>query len=498
MTHATPGMRRYHWWQAHRGLAIIAAVIAVVAVSVAAYVVWPRTEPPVHITDGSHVFSADLARVEALISAENSQVRASGHYVSIAFVDIMAPRKNIDPVPPDSIRHDLEGAYLAQMAWNHPIGKQPATLVQLLLADEGSAEANWLEAAHAIEEKVDSPDHLVAAAGLGISVENTRKLIKELSDHNIAIVAGAITGDSMTKTLDGDTPVPGMVRVAQTNTDEASAAVKYLDNDKTIPESPTVLLVQDQNEGDDFAKTLGTAFARSIQNDSARQYKLTSPGMFYNSRLSGAGEVLKASAERVCETRADVVYFAGRGNDLQGFLAGLATRSCAGERALTVVGAPDIARQTNTQLWVGQDANMTVIFTGLVSAEMWTKDKPAASGAIIDRFTGTCAYCFPTLFPGERLDDGTAVLSHDAVWTVERAILELSGANPGISLSAGMVAQQLNQLKVPGASGWICAFDTNHNPVNKAIPVMSIDQNGHLTYKALSSATGVPPTACGS
>lgn len=498
MTHPVTGTRKYHWWQAHRKLAITAVAVAVVAVAVMAYAVWPRTEPAIHITDGSHVFNPDLAHVEDLIRQENSQVRASGHYVSVAFVDIMAPRKNIDPIPPDSVRHDLEGAYLAQMVWNHPIGKQPTTLVQLLLADEGNGEGNWLDAAHAIEDKVDSPDHLVAAAGLGISVENTRKLIKELSDHNIAIVAGAITGDSMTKTLDNNTPVPGMVRVAQTNSDEASAAVKYLDDDPTIPSSPTVLLVQDQNEGDDFAKTLGAAFASSIQNDSVRKYKLASPGMFYNSRLSGAGEVLKASADRVCESHADVVYFAGRGNDLQGFLSGLATRSCASERALTVVGSPDIARQTNTQLWAGQDANMTVIFTGLVSAEMWAKDKSAASGVISDRFTGTCATCFPTVFPGERLDDGTAVLSHDAVWTVELAILKLSGANPGVSLSASMVAQQLNQLKVPGASGWICAFDTNHNPVNKAIPIMSIDQNGHLTYQALSSATGAPPTACGS
>jgi hypothetical protein len=498
MTHPATGMRRYHWWQVHRTLAIAAGVVAVVLAGVLAYAVWPRTEPAVFITDGTHVFSPDLAHVEDLIRQENAQVRAGGHYVSIAFVDIMAPRKNVDPVPQDSVRHDLEGAYLAQMAWNHPIGKQPTTLVQLLLADEGSGEANWLDAAHAIEETVKAPDNLVAAVGLGISVENTRKLIKDLSGHNIAIVAGAITGDSMTRALDDDSPVPGMVRVAQTNTDEASAAVKYLDTDPTIPDSPTVLLVQDQNEGDDFAKTLGSAFVNSIQNDTTRQYKLTSPGMFYNSRLSGAGEVLKASADRVCESRADVVYFAGRGNDLQGFLTGLATRSCAADRALTVVGSPDIARQTNTQLWAGQDANMTVIFTGLVSAEMWEKDKAAASGVISDRFSGTCPNCFPTLFPGEKLDDGTAILSHDAVWTVELAILKLSAANPGVSLTASMVAQQLNQLKVPGASGWICAFDKNHNPVNKAIPVMNIDQNGQLTYKALSSATGVPPTSCGS
>jgi hypothetical protein len=498
MTHPATGMRKYRWWQAHRKLAIAALAVVVVAVAVAAYILWPRTEETVRITDGTHVFSADLAHVEGLIRQENAVARASGHYVSLAFADIMAPQKNVDPVPQDSVRHDLEGAYLAQMAWNHPIGPQPTTSLQLLLADEGSGEKNWAEAAHAIEDRVGSPDNLVAAAGLGISVENTRKLIRDLSDHNIAIVAGAITGDSMTMALDGTGPVPGMVRVAQTNSDEASAAVKYLDHDPTIPAEPAVLLVQDQNEGDDFAKTLGSAFVRSIRNDTARQYKLISPGMFYNSRLSGAGEVLKASADRVCESGADVVYFAGRGNDLQGFLSGLAARSCARVRPLMIVGSPDIARQTNTQLWAGQDANMTVIFTGLVSAEMWQKGNPAASGAISYRFTGSCATCFPTLFPGEKLDDGTAILSHDAILTVEYAIRQLSGATQGGSFSPGTVAQQLNQLKVPGASGWICAFDINHNPVSKAIPVMSIDQNGRLTYRALSSATGVPPTACGS
>lgn len=129
---------------------------------------------------------------------------------------------------------------------------------------------------------------------------------------------------------------------------------------------------------------------------------------------------------------------------------------------------------------------------------MWEKDKAAAPEAVSDRFSGTCATCFRAIFPNEKLDDGAAILSHDAVWTVELAIQQLAASNQAVSLSASVVAQQLNQLKVPGASGWICAFDPAHNPVNKAIPIMNIDQNGHLTYMALSSATGIPPTICSS
>lgn len=494
-----PGRKRiarYFWWQVHPRLAIVLAVVLVLVAVGGGYYLWPRPVHAVYITDGSHLFSEDVRHIENLIQQENQRVKDSGEpYVTIGFVDTMDPVPGVDVITRDSVRHDLEGAYLAQLAWNKPIGKPPVPLVQLLLVDVGSLAGKWAEAAAAVRERVDGGDHLVAVAGLGVSIDNTRNFVTDVGAHKIAIVAGAITGDEMTAVKDGTGPIPGMVRVAQTNSDQAAATVHYLDRYEGLPEVPTILLVQDQNSHDNFATSLGTSFVKTLNAGTARKYKVASPSMVFDSSLAQAGTILGANANKVCEVRADVVHFAGRGADLHGFLRGLAGRSCAATRRLTVVAPPDIARQAGKQLWQsGNDANMAVIFAGLTSSEMWIHDPIAAPHEISARFTDMCANCFPKLFPSETLADGNAVLSHDAVWTSLLAIRQLVAVNPvGSMPSASAVAQSLNQLKVDGASGWICSFDANHNPINKPIPILNIDQNGKLTYRALSSRSGTPP-----
>jgi ABC-type branched-subunit amino acid transport system substrate-binding protein len=484
-------MTKFRWWRVHPKLAVAAVVVLVAALAVGAYQLWPRAETPTWVTDGSHVFNDNLRHVEDLIRAENQRV-ADSHQdsVRVVYTDPMSPVPGVDPNTGDSVRHDLEGAFLAQLAWNHPSGKPPVPLIQLLLADEGSQESSWREAATAIE----GTDRVVAVAGLGVSVDNTRKLVAELAQHKTAIVAGPITGDHMTLSRDGSGPVPGMVRVAPTNSDQATAVVFYLQRDPEVPDNANVLVVQDQNKDDDFAATLGSTFTQTLEAARDKRYTLVQPTMVYDSTLAEAGTLLGASANRVCDAHADVVYFAGRGNALQGFLSGLASRSCATARHLTVVGAPDLLRQAGQSMWrSGDSANMTVVSTAITSPDLWTRDGAAASAETSARFTAHCDTCFGTLFPGESLYDGDAILGHDSVWTAAVALRQVVAA--GIpATTPGAVAQSLTALRVDAASGWICAFDANHNPVNKAIPIVRIDQDGRVSYLALSSSKGVPPT----
>lgn len=491
MSASEPKMNRYRPWQVHPKLAVTVVVALVAVVAGGAWYFWPRAETATYLTDGSHVFTDNLRRIEDLIHAENQRV-ADSHQdsVRIVFTDPMSPVPGVDPNTDDSVRHDLEGAYLAQLAWNHPSGKPPVPLIQLMLADEGSQESAWREAATAIE----NTDRVVAVAGLGVSVDNTRKLVADLAQHKIAVVAGPITGDHMTLTRDGSGPVPGMVRVAPTNSDQATAVVFYLERDPEVPDNANVLVVQDQNKDDDFAATLGSTFTQTLEADHDRRYTLVQPAMVYDSTLAQAGTLLGATANRVCDAHADVVYFAGRGNALQGFLGGLASRSCATARHLTVVGAPDLLRQAGQTMWrSGDSANMTVVSTAITSPDMWTRDGAAASAETSARFTAHCDTCFGALFPGESLYDGDAILGHDAVWTAVVALRQVVAA--GIpAATPGAVAQSLTAVRVDAASGWICAFDTNHNPVNKAIPIERIDQNGRVSYLSLSSSKGVPPS----
>lgn len=145
---------RYFWWQVHPRLAVVLAVVLLGLAGGGIYYLWPRPVRAVYITDGSHVFSEDIRGIENLIQQENQRVKESGEpYVSIGFVDTMDPIPGVDAITRDSVRHDLEGAYLAQLAWNKPIGKPPSPLVQLLLVDVGSLAGNWTKAAEAVRDR---------------------------------------------------------------------------------------------------------------------------------------------------------------------------------------------------------------------------------------------------------------------------------------------------------------------------------------------------------
>lgn len=487
---------RYPFTQAHPRLSVVLAVVLFAGLAVAGWRVFVSLRPdrPVYVTDGTHIFNENLRAVEELILRENQRV-AGGKipYVSIAYADVMNPEPSGNAINADLTRHDLEGAYLAQLAWNQGGGKPPGVLVRLLLADQGTQGDNWLATSDVLAAAVGSADHLVAVTGLGISVDTTRRLIDRLSANKIGIVSAALTGNSMTESLDGR-PVRGMVRVGPTNSNEAEAAVRFIDAAPDLPEQPAIMLVQDQSRADEYAKSLGEAFTRAIAAGTRRGATLTGSTIIFDSSLGDAAMILGANAEKVCSAHADIVYFAGREGDLQGFLAGLAGRSCAKSRHLTVISGDAVSHLSGRTLWQGNDANLNVIFTSLSHPDLWTQHPEAVNQQAAARF-GTCGTCFYGLFRDESrtaLEDNGAIMSHDAVWTAIKAIEFTRSTHP----SASGVAQALPQLRLGLASGWICEFDTNHNPNYKAIPMMQIGQAGTLKYVTLSSAGGNASTEC--
>lgn len=135
-------------------------------------------------------------------------------------------------------------------------------------------------------------------------------------------------------------------------------------------------------------------------------------------------------------------------------------------------------------------ANMTVHYTTLAHPALWTHRPPVVDPATVASFT-RARYGYRAVFPGEPLDDGWAIMFHDAVLTAVVAVNKLytqTGAVP----STGAVAQELNQVTVHGASGYLC-FDARHDPINKAIPVVELDRDGHLGDVTLLSASGGAP-----
>jgi len=496
----TDNVESYPLWRVHPRLLAAALAVLLVAVGLAAYHFWPQT---VYITYGDYTFNANLSSVEAKIKAENNWVANSGKpFVTIAVAATMSPQPAVEPLTPSRILHAIEGAYLAQYESNHPDGpsaRPGAPLIKLALADLGSQEVSWQQVAAGLQGMVGTPDNLVAVTGLGISVTNTLQLVGQLekTPQGIGMVGSVLTGTKFAG-------MKGLVLISPTNDDQASAAARLLDASSNpfgpLPSKVKVLIAQDQNDNDDYAESLGTGFTSALASvnhdpESQRKFQIVSPGIVYDSGLPDAGTVLAASStgDSVCHSGAQVVYFAGRGADLQGLLTGLAHRYCQSTQPLIVLTGSDAAQLSGqSNLWPSV-ANMTVFYTGLASPDTWSSQPNAADPSISAWFGAKYPYGFQQTFPGESLNDGWGIMYFDGVLTAVDAVQSLYTSDGSQRVpSAGAVAQQLNSLTVHGASGYIC-FDSEHDPLTKAIPVLQLGQNGQLTYVTLTSVSGNSP-----
>ncbi|WP_037908341.1 type 1 periplasmic-binding domain-containing protein [Actinacidiphila yeochonensis] len=466
-------------------LAVVLGVVAAAAVYVT------RQHAPVYVTDGSHVFNSNIAGVEKKIRAENALVTASGgKYVTIAVMETMTPDPKAEPLDPNRTRHALEGAYLDQYRTNHPngpTGRLGTPLVKLVLADEGSLEKTAPQAVAKLEKMTGAPDHLVAVTGLGISVAATDKAVADLGRAGIGMVGAVVSGDK----LDG---APGFVRVAPTNSDQAAAAVGFLDSHAEggagSKGKVNVWLVQDQNSKDDYARSLATSFQRAMRT--SKRLRFVGRGTVYDSALGDPQSALGQVGSSVCDAGTDVVYFAGRGVDLPGLLRGVANRYCAAQRKLLVITGSDATQLVNQQnLWAAKGTDMEVYYTALAHPGMWSGPHPQGAAPAVADFTDYPG--FAKVFPDEpsnALDDAWAIMYHDAFETaVQSVVSQWNGRVP----EPGAVANQLYGLSVNGASGYLC-FDSAHDPIDKVIPIVRMDAQGKPTFSGLSSATGAPPS----
>jgi hypothetical protein len=471
------------------------AVIAIVAVIGLVWNPW-RT---VWVTDGSDVFVESLGQVSNLILEENKRVTESGRdFVSIAFM-LPIRTSEQDTYTPTTIRHELEGAYLAQY-WSNRENADEGTftsstpLIRLLIADTGYLATDWPDTVAQLIGRVGS-EHLVAVAGLGASLDTTQLAVDELSRSGIPMFGAVITSSRLT--------APNLARVSPTNADEAGAAIQHL---KTTPAwgSATsnapykAYLVQDTAARDSYVADLGAAYRAEFPKDDPAHTLLPVQGTF-DSSVPAAGNVLANQVNTICTLAPHIVFFAGRSNDLKTLLGKLAARPCAATgQQITVVSGDDIDHLVNVpELWNGE--GITLLYTGLASPQSWNANQgQTISTVAIDRFRKG-PHRYESLFADD-LEDGHAIMAYDAVLTATEAARKARTEDAPIPIPSALVngLHQINaQAAVPGASGWIYFQSTKETPewlpYNKAVPILSLDRNGKVTFVRLSSRLGVPP-----
>jgi hypothetical protein len=455
-----------------------------------------RVEGPscIGVSDRSDFGDPLLTAVMSRIAAENDAV--SGPYYTVGYL-LPLQVDSERTAESTELRRELEGAHVAQLRANRTAeieGGGPK--IKLVVGNAGDQNAHWSEIVDRFREMAAGGERLRAVAGMGYSVDATLRAIAELTrsddGESIAVIGSRLSADDLSLNS-SNRLVDGFFRVAPTNTDEARAAADHVR--RRGYSRP--LLLRDTNARDPYASTLGIAFRSA--------YGQTTEATF-DSGKDGLNAAFSEIARNLCVDRPDVVYFAGRGEPLAQFVDVLANRQCQ-DTPVDIVTGDDIsgireqALAGDVGVRTALSSNVTLIYTGLAHPAMWDAEelRNRYNAGALAYFRPGCDACFPTLFPAEPIDDGAAIMGHDAMLLAVTAIRRAGQTTDAEAhnVSAGAVIQMLYQVRgvnsVVGASGEL-SMSACGDSVGKLFPLLSLTADG--TAQLVAPAAAGEPLPC--
>lgn len=443
-----------------------------------------------------------------------------GKYATIVYLDDMVPDKNNDIIGRDVLIHRIEGVIAAQQAVNdgkNDITRGSSTLkIKVLLANYGSSAKHEGTAVQQIQNNVPS-HHIVAVTGIGQSLLNTKKAINKLAKDKIVTVGSVTSGDKMDVPRQGDSS-PYFFRVISSNRDEAKAAVTYIEQNKQ--KIKRVVLVKDTDPTDYYTDDLGKDFGSELTD---KYPKIDLRTVSYNPQNKSAGESREdylrdqfGQAQYPSCGSGNVpglIYFAGRGTDLNEFLQSLAGGgSCSGN--VIVFSGDDINQAIGRPLPPTNNLGIQVFYTAVAtggnesSEDEWNRVSGDSKDA--DNYNTFKRYFH---FPSKDLDDGHAIMEYDALLTAATAARDDRDAITSPASVVNAFANFTCRTPVPGASGRIAFYNTQGNfannsgspitpgdPIDKAIPIMRLNPDGQATPVTVEWSDGPPfdsPAECG-
>lgn len=481
-------------------LALIVLVILLLASG--AYVVYDKVNtcgPDVDwidgqcigVTDGSVPLSPEVADVLDKIEEENARVDSSGRAVlSVAYLlGLPAPASNEAFVV--SLRHELQGAYLALHRANLNRSQNEEPLLRLLVANDGDRAQHWEQVTATLVDKVNGPEQLVAVIATGRTLDGRQRSIAALTAEDLPVIASRLTGDDLIPAAAGASTVQGLVRLVPSNSDQSVAAAAYLKEQQ--PAATRALLVQNIDPDDAYSASLGKAFRQAFPDE---KHKIVEPPEIYNPRRAGVERTMPEMLVNICYRNPDIIFFAGRSTELAAFIKALPNRPCP-EIPINIVTADDAVdfaysvTQGTDDLDAGMQANSSVRYTALAHPGSWEASPQSFPAGSRDVFRFGCKDCYQSIFRDDPLDDGGAIMGYDAIITVVTAIYSRQGIND----TPALIIEKFNRMRgpsaVPGAGGWI-SFDERGDPVNKAVPILEVRPDEGVVFMQLSSPGWAP------
>ena len=460
--------------------------------------IWERgPDECVGVSDGSYAFG-NLGDISGLIAKENERVtRGAVPYVTVALLIPMTTDEtdlNRKAAVEAQIRHEVQGAYLAQRRMNAG-EEQGAPAVRLVLANPGQGSRHYAEVSKDLADMADSKDALRAVVGFDISEENTRKAITHLTkDLGIPVVGGPITSS--------DLAMPGLARVVPSNEGQANVLASLV--------GAHAMLVEDKRPGDTYVATLRDAFNKQRPKDALESQAYTSSGSSQDDpSLAGDFEDI---AQNICQAAAKDIYFAGRPPQLRMLVEALGSKVCDATgsrfRVITGSGASTVDSYVDKDRlddWRRALSRVTVEYAAVGHPDAWTRTKaPEAADSRREALALEQEATKQLGLKKADLDDSRLMTIYDATrLAVTNIRHQAKGGTGGVRIPrldevfSGW--QQLKSAnKVLGATGWIC-LDNQGNPYDKAVALVRLDPawtgDNKLRFDHVAWPTGTPLTA---
>ncbi|WP_433185499.1 hypothetical protein [Actinoallomurus sp. CA-150999] len=391
-----------------------------------------------------------LADLEDRITAENTWVLGTHRpYVTILYVGMMTAANGQENSAVSTIRQ-LAGAYLAQRSNNRPEsgGGDNPLKIRLLAVNAGQDMAFSKIAADRILSMARRDRTVVGVVGFGRNTAESQQAVRRLNAAGLAVVAPVNSSDTLPA-------LPHYYGLAATDNDEAVVARKALGGRRP---GRTLIVYRSPGSGNDYGAELAEDARRALQVG-------PSSTMLRYDGTDDIGGKVRAACRSSTGARYDLVYFAGRTEDLSGLINALRDGGCAG-RALTVLGGDEVSRSRfgtgRTDVLLPRP--MTVYYTTHTYLP-----NLVAGGRDADNPFFVLARNELGIGPAERstlLADGQMVMTYDSASALTRAAENAFGTlnlaahdgprSPGsASVTSGSVLLTLPNLSYQGATGVI-------------------------------------------
>ncbi|MBF8185758.1 hypothetical protein ITP53_08390 [Nonomuraea sp. K274] len=464
----------------------------------------------VGVSDGAGVFMPavpGMSEVFARIAEQNRAVAARRH----ATVALLIPLESGDPAVRRQILSEVQGAYLAQAQANGPDAARPS--IRLVIANPGRDYRHWR---FTVGRLVEQEPNLRVIAGFNLSLTTTKQALTYVTNTlRIPAVASVVTADDFANE-EGAARLefPGLARVVSTSKDQARALLNF---DPTLAGKETAL-VADNRPGDNYNQSLRETFsaARQGRNPAAgvQDMLFESPGVESPGVTPNEFEDFAAN---ICRSRAKVVYFAGRAFHLELFVKKLATTYCREKASYDVITGSD-ATTLDQRLDDAERAllrgdprsgkpSVTIRYASPAHPDAWTTEVEkvkAGQPSLYLRESEDAMEALRLLIAEQAgtmgavdLADGRTIVTHDVVLTASRALARAVHSSEQEVPTADRIRKDLGKLnsdlRVRGASGWICLTNAG-NPYNKALFVVRLAPGaGELALEGAAWPTGRVP-----